>query len=202
MYFPFEFLLPLLLLLLSLVLLLDLFLDESLHLDDLLAVPLPRQLNLLDLLLQHVEPLVLGAVLHVRLLRQRLRLDLHELLNALTHQVLRVQLLLQHPDPLLQLLLLLVEDARLARDLAPGLSVTVLDLEVFVGLSLVNLLLQVENLLVVLVGFLGVLVLSLLEVIIETLDFEVEVFFLVAEAVEFALLTQIVLDVLTELPVG
>lgn len=187
---------------LSLVLLLDLFLDESLHLDDLLAVPLPRQLNLLDLLLQHVEPLVLGAVLHVRLLRQRLRLDLHELLNALTHQVLGIQLLLQHPDPLLQLLLLLVEDARLARDLAPRLSVTVLDLEVFVRLSLVNLLLQVENLLVVLVGFLGVLILSLLEVVIETLDLKVEVFFLVAEAVELALLTQIVLDVLTELPVG
>ena len=55
---------------------------------------------------------------------------------------------------------------------------------------------------VVLVGFLGVLILSLLEVIIETLDLEVEVLFLVAEAVELALLTQIVLDVLTELPVG
>jgi hypothetical protein len=56
--------------------------------------------------------------------------------------------------------------------------------------------------LVVLVRLLGVLILSLLEVIIETLDLKVEVFFFVAEAVELALLTQIVLDVLTELPVG
>jgi hypothetical protein len=56
--------------------------------------------------------------------------------------------------------------------------------------------------LVVLVRLLGVLILSLLEVIIETLDLKVEVFFLVAESVELALLTQIVLDVLTELPVG
>ena len=55
---------------------------------------------------------------------------------------------------------------------------------------------------VVLVGFLSVLVLSLLKVIIEALDLEVEVFLLVAEAVKLALLTQIILDVLTELAKG
>jgi hypothetical protein len=99
-------------------------------------------------------------------------------------------------------LLLLVEDARLAADLAPGLTVAVLDLEVLVRLSLVHLLLQLENLLVVLVGFLCVLVLSLLKVIIEALDLEVEVFLLVAEAVKLALLTQIILNVLTELAIG
>jgi hypothetical protein len=99
-------------------------------------------------------------------------------------------------------LLFLVEDARLAADLAAGLTVAVLDLEVLVRLSLVHLLLQVDNLLVVLVGFLSVLVLSLLKVIIEALDLEVEVFLLVAEAVKLALLTQIILDVLTELAIG
>ena len=185
-----------------LILLLDLLLNESLHLDDLLAFGLPVHLDILDLVVQHQQLLVLGLVLLVRLLLQRVRLDLHELADALAHQVFRVQLLLQHTDLLLQVLLLLVEDARLAADLAAGLTVAVLDLEVLVRLSLVHLLLQLDNLLVVLVGFLSVLVLSLLKVIIEALDLEVEVFLLVAEAVKLALLTQIILDVLTELAKG
>jgi hypothetical protein len=141
-YFPFEFLLPLLLLMIPLILLLDLLLDESLHLDDLLAFALPVHLDILDLVVQHQQLLVLGLVLLVRLLLQRVRLDLHELADALAHQVLRVQLLLQHSDLLLQVLLLLVEDARLATDLAAGLTVAVLDLEVLVRLSIVYLPLQ------------------------------------------------------------
>ncbi len=64
------------------------------------------------------------------------------------------------------------------------------------------MLLQREDLLVVLVGFLSVLILCLLEVIVESLDLEVELLFLVAEAVELALLAQCILDVLPELPVG
>jgi hypothetical protein len=200
-YFPFEFLLPLLLLMIPLILLLNLFLDETLHLNDLLTVPLPRLLDLLDVLLQQVDALVLRAVLLVRLLRERVGLDLHELADALAHQVLRVELLLQHPYLLLQVLLLLVEDARLAADLTPRLTVTVLNLQVLIRLRLVHLLLQVENLLVVLVCLLGVLVLSLLEVVIEAFDLKVELLFLVAEAIELALLTQSVLDVRAELPV-
>lgn len=99
------------------------------------------------------------------------------------------------------MLLLLVKDARLTADLASGLPVTVLDLEVLICLRLVDLLLQIEDFLIVLICLLCVLVLRFLEVVVESLDFLVQVLLLCAEAVELALFTQGVLDVLSELPV-
>jgi hypothetical protein len=198
----FEFLLPLALLVRLLVLLLDLLLDERLHLGDLLAIALPPLFDILDLLLQRVEALVLRAVLLIRLLLQHLRLELHELADALAHEVLRVELVLQEADALLQRLLLLVVDALDAGELAAEFALAVLHVELFFGLGLVDLLLEGDDLLVVLVGLLGVLVLGALEVVVEPLDLLVELLLLVAEAVELALLAQRVLDVLTELAIG
>ena len=182
MYLPLEFLLPLLLFVFAQILLLDLLLYESLHLDDLLAVALPRLLYIIDLLLQDFQALVLSAVLQVGFLGEGFGLDLHELADALRDKVLGVELLLEHADLLLQVLLLLVKDARLASELAQGLTLAVLDLQVLVRLSLVHSLLQTEDLLVVFIRLLRILVLCFFEVFVEFFDFEVEILLFVAEA--------------------
>ena len=100
------------------------------------------------------------------------------------------------------MLLLLVKDARLTADLASGLPVTVLDLEVLICLRLVDLLLQIEDFLIVLICLLCVLVLRFLEVVVESLDFLVQVLLVVSQAVELARGVKACADVLTELAEG
>jgi hypothetical protein len=109
---------------------------------------------------------------------------------------------LQELDALIKVLLFLVVDALNAGELASGLAVAVLHIQLLLSLGLIDLLLESEDFLVVFVCLLGVFVLSALEFVIEAFDLMIELLFLVAEAVKLALLTQLVLDILPELPIG
>lgn len=71
----------------------------------------------------------------------------------------------------------------------------ILDVELLLRLRLIDILLQLQNLLVVLVGFFSIFILGLLEFFIQPLDFLIEVLLLDAKPVELPLSLETVLDV-------
>jgi hypothetical protein len=147
----FELLLSVLLFAVPLPLLVTLRKNQLMHLGHLTLVLLALVMNLVTVLLKGINFLLSGLILSVCLLLEKLGLRLDELSNAITHQVLSLQLIFKHRDPLLELLLFFVEDALLAAEFALGFSLTVLHIQLLLGLSLVDLLLQIEDLLVVLI---------------------------------------------------
>ena len=103
---------------------------------------------------------------------------------------------------LLKFQLFFVINTSKSREFALNFAFTILHIELLLGLGLIHILLQFEDLLVVLVGLLGILILSTLEFIIFLLDVTVKFLFLMAELVEFTLSLQARLDILAELPEG
>ncbi len=199
---PLYLLQPLPLLLIPLPLIPLLLLDPRVHRLYLALILRLRLLYRLPLVIQHLHLLLPKLVLLVRGLVNYLNPLPQELPDPLAHHVLRLQLLRQQRDPLRKPLLLLVEEPRQRRQLPSRLSLSVLHVELLLGLRLVDLLLQVEDLLVVLVRLLRVLVLRPLEVVVQPLDLLVQVLLAVAEQVELALGVEARADVLAELGEG
>ena len=170
-------------------------LDLCLVLDFLL-------LNAFAVLLEKVDLVLAELVLLVGKFLKGVSLSLYELADAVTDEVLCLQLLFQDHDLLLELELFLVEDTGQRGKLALDLALAVLNIELLLGLGLVDGLFEIEDLLIVLVGLLGILVLSTLEVVIQALDLLVQVFLVVSQAIELALGVKACADVLTELPEG
>ena len=159
-------------------------------------------LDTVAVLLEEVDLFLAELVLLVGKLLKGVSLGLYELADAVTDEVLCLQLLFQDHDLLLELELFLVEDTGQSGKLALDLALAVLNIELLLGLGLVDGLLEIEDLLIVLVGLLGILVLSTLEVVIQALDLLVQVLLIVSQAVELALGVKACADVLTELPEG
>jgi hypothetical protein len=127
-------------------------------------------------------------------------LGLKELADAVADEVLCLQLLFQDHNLLLELELFLVKDTGQSGELALNLALEVLNIELLLGLGLVDGFLEIEDLLIVLAGLLSILVLSTLEVVIQALDLLVQVLFVNSQAIELALGVKACADVLTELP--
>jgi len=159
-------------------------------------------LDTVAVLLEEVDLFLAELVLLVGKLLKRVSLGLNEFADAVTDEVLCLQLLFQDHDFLLELELFLVEDTGQSGKLALDLALAVLNIELLLGLGLVYGLLEIEDLLIVLVGLLGILVLSTLEVVIQALDLLVQVLLVVSQAIELALGVKACADVLTELPEG
>jgi hypothetical protein len=168
-------------------------LDLCLVLDFLL-------LDTFAVLLEKVDLVLAELVLLVSKFLKGVSLSLNELADAVADEVLCLQLLFQDHDLLLELKLFLIEDTSQCGKLALDLALAVLNIELLLGLGLVDGLLEIEDLLIVLVGLLGILVLSTLEVVIQALDLLVQVFLVVSQAIELALGVKACADVLTELP--
>lgn len=164
--FAFELLESLALFVHLIVFLLDFLLDETLHFGDLLTIALTTLLDIFDLALQNIETLVFGAILLICLLLQHFGFELDELADAFRDKILGIELLLQEFDALIQVLLFLVVDTLDTRDLSVGLTFAVLHVQILLGLGFVDLLLKGKNLLVVLIGLFGILILSDLELVI------------------------------------
>jgi hypothetical protein len=77
-----------------------------------------------------------------------------------------------------------------------------LNIQFLLCLGVINSFLELEYLHVILVGLFGILVLSPLEIIIQLLDFLVQVFLLVSQAVKFSLGIEAGANVAPELPEG
>jgi hypothetical protein len=168
-------------------------LDLCLVLDFLL-------LDTFAVLLEEVDLVLAELVLLVGKFLKGVSLSLYELADAVTDEVLCLQLLFQDHDLLLELELFLVEDTGQCGKLALDLALAVLNIELLLGLGLVDGFLEIEDLLIVLVGLLGIFVLSTLEVVIQALDLLVQVLLVVSQAIELALGVKACADVLTELP--
>ena len=168
-------------------------LDLCLVLDFLL-------LDTFAVLLEEVDLVLAELVLLVGKFLKGVSLSLYELADAVTDEVLCLQLLFQDHDLLLELELFLVEDTGQCGKLALDLALAVLNIELLLGLGLVDGLFEIEDLLIVLVGLLGIFVLSTLEVVIQALDLLVQVLLVVSQAIELALGVKACADVLTELP--
>lgn len=184
--FPFELGLSVLLFPLALALLLGLLEDQLLHTSIFPLVLLALVMDVLPFLLKHVNAL-LKVILIFDLALEHFSLRLHELADTLRHQVLCAELLIKDLNALTELLFFLVEYASLAAQLALGLSRTVLHIELFLSLGLIDLLLKVEYLLVVLISLLCVLILCALELLVESLDLHVQVLLFVPQLVKLLL---------------
>ena len=170
-------------------------LDLCLVLDFLL-------LDTFAVLLEKVDLVLAELVLLVGKFLKALSLSLNELADAIADEILCLQLLFQDHNLLLELQLFLVKDTGQCGKLALDLALAVLNIELLLGLGLVDGFLEIEDLLIVLVGLLGILVLSTLEVIIQALYLLVQVLLVVSQAIELALGVKACADVLTELPKG
>lgn len=202
MALPFELLLSLFLVLVALGLILDFLLDETVHALDLCLVLNFLLLDTYTVPLEEVDLVLAELVLLVGKLLKSLSLSLNEFADAVADKVLCLQLLFQDHDLLLQLKLFLVKDTGQSRKLALDLALAVLNIELLLCLGLVDGLLEIEDLLIVLVGLLRILILSTLKVVIQALDLLVQVLFVGPQAIELALGVKACSDILTELTEG
>ena len=152
--------------------------------------------------LEEVDLVLAELVLLVGKLLKGLSLSLNEFADAVADKVLCLQLLFQDHDLLLQLKLFLVKDTGQSRKLALDLALAVLNIELLLCLGLVDGLLEIEDLLIVLVGLLRILILSTLKVVIQALDLLVQVLLVGPQAIELALGVKACSDILTELTEG
>ena len=171
------------------------------HLGDVLLILLLLAIDVVLHLLEGLDLLVLDLLLRLSQVVKGLRLSVHIPTDLIRDYSLGLDLFLQLLDLLLQFALNLVVLALLAGLFAVCLPVAILNVEFGLCLGLVDLLLQVKNLLVILQGFFSVLILSLFKVLIQFLNFKVQILFLLAESLELTLGIQTSLDVLLKLRV-
>jgi hypothetical protein len=179
----------------SLGLLIDLSLDVLRNLFDGVLLTGLALIDLFSLTSDVFNLNIFKLILIISLLRQDVSLLLKELSYPIAHEVLSLNLLIEKLYPLVELQFFLVENATLATKLALSFPLSVLNVKLFLSLSLIDLLLKVEDLLIVLVSFLSELVLGFLEVFVQTFNLLIKILLFVSQSIELALSIETSLDV-------